>query len=60
MADWLVATGTKTVVMESTEVYWLAAYEVLEALGLDVVLANAHEGCTVPRRKSDVNDAQWL
>lgn len=60
MADWLVATGTKTVVMESTGVYWVAAYEVLESRGLDVVLANAREARAVPGRKSDVNDAQWL
>jgi transposase len=60
MADWLVATGTKTVVMESTGVYWVAAYEVLEARGLEVVLANAREARAVPGRKSDVNDAQWL
>jgi transposase len=60
MADWLVATGTKTVVMESTGVYWVAAYEVLEAHGLEVILANAREARAVPGRKSDVNDAQWL
>lgn len=60
MADWLVATGTKTVVMESTGAYWVAAYEVLESRGLDVVLANAREARAVPGRKSDVNDAQWL
>lgn len=60
MADWLVATGTKTVVMESTGVYWVAAYEVLESRGLEVVLANAREARTVPGRKSDINDAQWL
>jgi transposase len=60
MADWLVATGTKTVVMESTGVYWIAAYEVLESRGLDVVLANAREARAVPGRKSDINDAQWL
>lgn len=60
MANWLVATGTKTVVMESTGVYWVAAYEVLEARGLDVILANAREARAVPGRKSDVNDAQWL
>jgi transposase len=60
MADWLVATGTKTVVMESTGVYWVAAYEVLEARGLEVILANAREARAVPGRKSDVNDAQWL
>jgi transposase len=60
MADWLVATGTKTVVMESTGVYWVAAYEVLESRGLEVILANAREARAVPGRKSDVNDAQWL
>jgi transposase len=60
MANWLVATGTKTVVMESTGVYWVAAYEVLEARGLEVILANAREARAVPGRKSDVNDAQWL
>ena len=60
MAEWLVATGTKTVVMESTGVYWVAAFEVLESRGLEVILANAREARAVPGRKSDVNDAQWL
>jgi hypothetical protein len=60
MADWLVATGTKTVVMEPNGVYWVAAYEVLETHGLEVILANAREARAVPGRKSDVNDAQWL
>jgi len=46
--------------MESTGVYWVAAYEVLESRGLEVVLANAREARAVPGRKSDVNDAQWL
>lgn len=60
MADWLIAMGTQTVVMESTGVYWVAAYEVLESRGLDVILANAREARSVPGRKSDINDAQWL
>ena len=60
MANWLIGTGTKTVVMESTGVYWVAAYEVLESRGLEVILANAREARSVPGRKSDVNDAQWL
>src|SRR5471030_2108842 len=50
MADWLVATGTKTVVMESTGVYWIAAYEVLESRGLEVILANAR-GARSPRKE---------
>lgn len=60
MADWLVATGTKTVVMESTGVYWVTAFEVLESRGLEVILAKAREVPAVPGRESDVNDAQWL
>lgn len=60
MADWLIDTGIKTVAMESTGVYWVAAYEVLESRGLDVMLANARDAQAVPGRKSDVNDAQWL
>lgn len=60
MADWLIMMGTKTVVMESTGVYWVAAFEVLESRGLEVILANAREARSVPGRKSDVNDAQWL
>jgi len=60
MADWLVALGITTVAMESTGVYWVPAFEVLESRGLDVILANAREARAVPGRKSDVNDAQWL
>lgn len=60
MADWLVSLGITTVAMESTGVYWIAAYEVLDGRGIQVVVANARESRAVPGRKSDVNDAQWL
>jgi transposase len=60
MADWLVELGIKTVAMESTGVYWIPAYEILEDRGIDVIVANARESRSVPGRKSDVNDAQWL
>lgn len=60
MTDWLTEVGIKTVAMESTGVYWVAAYEVLESHGINVILANAREARAVPGRKSDVNDAQWL
>ena len=60
MADWLVSLGVTTVAMESTGVYWIPVYEILEDRGLVVVLANARDCKTVPGRKSDVNDAQWL
>lgn len=60
MADWLVSLGIKTVAMESTGVYWIPVYEILEDRGLVVVLANARDCKAVPGRKSDVNDAQWI
>jgi transposase len=60
MADWLVGVGIKSVVMESTGVYWVPVFEVLENAGLDVMVANARETRSVPGRKSDINDAQWL
>lgn len=60
MADWLMAVGIETVAMESTGVYWVPVYEILESRGIEVVLANAREARAVPGRKSDVNDAQWL
>jgi len=60
MADWLVARGIETVAMESTGVYWVPVYEMLESRGIEVILANAREARAVPGRKTDVNDAQWL
>jgi transposase len=60
MADWLVGLGIKTVAMESTGVYWVPVFEVLEGRGIEVIVANAREARAVPGRKSDVNDAQWL
>jgi transposase len=60
MADWLVSTGVRTVAMESTGVYWVPVYEVLEGHGIEVIVANAREARAVPGRKSDVCDAQWL
>jgi transposase len=60
MADWLAAVGVKTVAMESTGVYWVPVYEILESRGFNVIVANARESRSVPGRKSDVSDAQWL
>lgn len=60
MARWLKELGIATVAMESTGVYWVAVYEVLQACGIEVVVANARDARSVPGRKSDVNDAQWL
>jgi transposase len=60
MANWLLSLGIETVAMESTGVYWIPAYEILEDRGIEVIVANARESRAVPGRKSDVNDAQWL
>lgn len=60
MADWLIKSGITTVAMESTGVYWVPVYEILEERGLEVILANARDTKSVPGRKSDVNDAQWI
>jgi transposase len=60
LADWLVANQVDTVAMESTGIYWIPVFEVLEARGLKVYLVNARHVKHVPGRKSDVQDCQWL
>jgi transposase len=60
MADWLRECGIRTVAMESTGVYWIAAFQVLERRGFEVRLVNARQVKNVSGRKSDVLDCQWL
>lgn len=60
IADWFERCGIETVAMESTGVYWIPAYEVLEQRGFAVVLVNARDAKHVPGRKTDVSDAEWL
>ena len=60
MADWLAECGIDTVVMESTGVYWIAPYELLEARGFTVYLVNARHVKNVSGKKSDVFDCQWV
>jgi len=60
LADWLVACGVDTVAMESTGVYWIPVFELLEARGLKVYLVNSWHLKHVPGRKSDVLDCQWI
>ena len=60
MADWLIGVGVTTVAMESTGVYWVPVYEILEQRGLEVILVNGRDSRTAPGRKTDVKDAQWL
>ena len=59
MAEWLKRCGVKSVAMESTGVYWIAAYEILEARGFEVLLVDARLAKNLPGRKSDVLDCQW-
>jgi transposase len=60
LAEWLTQVGITTVAMESTGVYWIPVFEILEARGFEVLLVNARAVKQVPGRKTDVNDAQWL
>lgn len=60
LALWLKSAGVTTVAMESTGVYWIPVYELLEEAGSEVLLVNARDAKTVPGRKTDVNDAHWL
>lgn len=60
LADWLIACGIDIVALESTGVYWIPLYEILEQRGLKVCLVDARQVKYVPGRKSDVQDCQWL
>ena len=60
LADWLKACGVKIVAMESTGVYWIPLYELLESRGFEVMLVDARQVKNVSGRKSDVLDCQWL
>ena len=60
LADWFKSCGVTSVAMESTGVYWIPAFEVLEGHGFDVILVNARYAKNVPGRKTDVSDAGWL
>ena len=59
LADWLLACGVDTVALESTGVYWIPVYEVLEQRGLKVWLVDARQLKYVPGRKSDIQDCQF-
>jgi transposase len=60
LADWLAEQGVESVAMESTYVYWIPVYELLESRGLEVVLVNARQMHNVPGRKTDFSDCQWI
>jgi transposase len=61
LADWLAACGVDTVAMESTGVYWIPLYELLERRGFRVFLVDARAVAKVEGRpKTDVHDCQWI
>ncbi len=60
MANWLKKCGIDTVAMESTGVYWVPLFQILETQGFDVKLVNARHVKNVPGRKTDVEDCQWI
>jgi transposase len=60
MAAWLVEKGVRSVAMQSTGVYWMPVFEVLEQHGLEVYLVNAQHTKNVPGRKSDIQECPWL
>src|SRR5580704_11304645 len=60
MAVWLKQCAIRTITLQSTGVYWIAVYDILEEAGLEVYLVNARETKNLPGRKSDVQESQWL
>ena len=60
MAAWLGSCGVKKVAMESTSVYWIPVYEVLERAGFEVLLVPPRMTKQIAGRKSDVLDCQWI
>lgn len=60
LADWLTEQRVESVALESTSVYWIPLYELLESRGIEVLLVNARQLHHVPGRKTDCSDCQWL
>ena len=60
LADWLQQCRIRTVAMESTGVYWIPLFQILEKRKIDVRLVNAQHVKNVPGRKTDVSDCQWI
>jgi transposase len=60
IAAWLKACNVKTVAMESTSIYWIPLYDILEHEGFEVYVVNARTVKNVPGRKRDILDCQWI
>jgi len=59
-AKWLKECGIESIAMESTGVYWIPIFQILDIYGFEVILVNARHVKNVPGRKTDVIDCQWL
>src|SRR5215831_17097349 len=60
MGAWLKQCGIRTVAMQSTGVYWIPVYDILEEIGFEVYLVNARDTKNLPGKKTDVQESQWL
>lgn len=60
LGNWLLDNNCQMVAMESTGAYWKPIYNILELLNIDVMVVNAHHMKTVPGRKTDIKDAEWI
>ena len=60
LAAWLKKCKVKTIVMQSTGVYWIPLFDIMEEQGFEVYLVNARYTKSLPGRKSDVQESQWL
>ena len=60
LAEWLISVDCEMAVMESTGSYWKPVYNILELLGLEIMVSNARDVKNLPGRKTDVNDAEWM
>ena len=60
LADWLQERGIETVAMQSTGVYWIALYDILEERKMRPYLVNAQDTKNMPGRKSDIQECQWV
>lgn len=60
MAQWFKECGVTSVAMESTGIYWIPLFQILERKGFQVILVNARQIKNVSGRKSDVQDCQWI
>lgn len=60
LANWLLDNKCQMVAMESTGAYWKPIYNILELHNIDIIVVNAHHMKTVPGRKTDIKDAEWI